>query len=43
MELNFNFNASPFGPSEIVKKARITENPEVKKRVEYVTSDVDLK
>jgi len=43
MELNFNFNASPFGPSEIVKKARITENPIVKKRVEYITSDVDFK
>ena len=43
MEMNFNFNASPFGPAETVKKARITENPKVKKRVEYITSDVDFK
>jgi len=43
MELKFNFNASPFGPSGTVKKARLTENPKVKKRVEYITSDVDFK
>lgn len=41
--MSFDFNASPFGPSETVKKARITENPVVKKRVEYITSDVDFK
>ncbi|MBL7169645.1 MAG: hypothetical protein ISS48_01330 [Candidatus Aenigmarchaeota archaeon] len=43
MKLSFNFNASPFGPSGTVKKARLTENPKVKKRVEYITSDVDFK
>jgi len=41
--MSFDFNVSPFGPSGTVEKARLTENPTVKKRVEYVTSDVDYK
>ncbi len=41
--MSFNFNASPFGPSGDVKKAMLTENPSVDKRVDYITSDVDFK
>ena len=39
----FNFTSPPFGPSGTVKKARLTENPRVKKRIDYVISDTDFK
>jgi len=43
ISVTFPFNAKPFGPSGTVKNARLTENPRIKRRVEYVCSDIDLK
>ena len=39
----FPFNAIPFGPSALVKRARLAENPRIKRRVDYICSDSDLK
>jgi hypothetical protein len=41
--MTFDSSASPFGPSELVKKVRLTENTKVPKRLDYITSDDDLK
>ncbi|MEM5792799.1 MAG: Nre family DNA repair protein [Candidatus Aenigmatarchaeota archaeon] len=42
-KINFDFNTTPFGPSATVEKVELAENPKVPKRVEYITSDTDLK
>ncbi|MBL7050653.1 hypothetical protein ISS04_00645 [Candidatus Woesearchaeota archaeon] len=41
--LNFNSEASPYGPNVEVKKAKITENVKIARAVEKVNDDIDLK
>lgn len=43
ISVNFPFNAIPFGPSASVKRVKLAENPRIKRRVDYVCSDSDLK
>lgn len=41
--LYFDPHAPPYGPTGLLEKARITENPKIERKVDYVTSDTDLK
>lgn len=41
--LSLNQDASPHGPNVRLKKARITENPQIPKKIEKTVSDTDLK
>ncbi|MBU1198953.1 MAG: Nre family DNA repair protein [Nanoarchaeota archaeon] len=41
--LSFGQDTMPHGPSVKLKKARITENPKIPKKVDKVVSDIDLK
>jgi hypothetical protein len=43
LDVVFSPRVPPTGPSGIIKKARITENPKVPQVVDKVVSDVDLK
>ena len=39
----FSARASPTGPSAVIRRLDLTENPSVPPRVDYVTSDTDLR
>ncbi|HLB66894.1 MAG TPA: hypothetical protein VJN63_00220 [Thermoplasmata archaeon] len=39
----FSARASPTGPSAMIRKLTIAENPSVPRRVDYITSDPDLR
>ncbi len=43
MAVYFDPHAPPHGPTGILEKARITENPKIERKVDYVISDTDLK
>jgi hypothetical protein len=39
----FDPHAPPYGPTGLLEKAVITENPKIDRKIDYVISDVDLK
>lgn len=41
--MRFDSYAKPIGNPAPVKKVRLTENPSIERKVDYVTSDVDMK
>jgi hypothetical protein len=41
--LTFGDSITPFGPNAHVEKMRVTENPKIEKKVDYIISDTDLK
>src|SRR3989338_3449478 len=41
--LYFDPHAPPHGPTGLIEKARITENPKIERKVDYIISDADLK
>ena len=41
--ITFNLHAPPFGPSAFVQRVKLAENPRIKRKVDYVSSDPDLK
>lgn len=43
LDIIFSPRIPPSGPSGIIKKARITENPKVPRPVDKIVSDIDLK
>ena len=43
MDLKFDGILTPMGPSGTIDKLAITENPSVERKVEYITSDTDIK
>jgi len=43
LDIVFSPRATPAGPSGVIKKTRLTENPKVPKPVDKVVSDIDLK
>ena len=43
IKITFNLHAPPFGPSAFVRRVRLAENPKIKRKVDYVSSDSDLK
>lgn len=42
-DLKFDGILTPMGPSGTIDKLAITENPSVERKVEYITSDTDIK
>jgi hypothetical protein len=41
--LNFDPFSAPFGPSGLVKRIDITENPKIDRKIDYAISDIDLR
>ncbi|MFC1455119.1 hypothetical protein ACFLQI_03475, partial [Candidatus Undinarchaeota archaeon] len=42
-KIKFDMTSAPMGPSANLKKIRLTENPKVPKKVDYLVSDTDAK
>jgi len=42
-QLSFNTHAAPTGPRAPLKNLKITENPKIPKKVDYLTSDISAK
>jgi hypothetical protein len=43
LEVVFSPRVAPTGPSGVIKKARLTENPKIPRVIDKVVSDIDLK
>lgn len=41
--MNFGDSITPFGPNARVEKLKLTENPKIERKVDYIVSDSDLK
>ena len=43
MAIYFDPHAAPYGPTGSLEKARLTENPKIERKVDYIISDTDYK
>ncbi len=43
MAIYFDPHAAPYGPTGSLEKARLTGNPKIDRKVDYITSDTDFK
>lgn len=43
MAIYFDPHSAPYGPTGLLEKARLADNPKIDRRVDYVISDIDYK